>query len=274
MGAKAVLVNEAQDVVRAAIGHWMAANGPAEIALFSLILAGLLVVGGFRYRMPPWWATTVRSAGLMLAVVVLGVQVCHGGWLVDVDHSVTAWVVTHRSPAADHIAVAVTSLFGPAETVGVAIVVAAAVWWASRSLLAGLTVILTVGGASIICWVIKLLVARARPPLVLQETLEYDYSFPSGHVTGTAALAGLTAVVIGLGRSRVIQVMVSTLAALAVCAVAVSRVYLGVHWFTDVAAGALLGALAVTIGATPLRALAGDGPRTSKPSTRLLAVRL
>ena len=78
-----------------------------------------------------------------------------------------------------------------------------------------------------ICWLIKLLVARARPPLTLQETLETDYSLPSGHVTGTVALVGI-------------------IAALVVGAVV---------------AGALLGTLAVTIGATTLRALTVDSPR-------------
>jgi membrane-associated phospholipid phosphatase len=254
-------MSEAQDALRAAIDHWMAANGPAESALFGLIVAGVLVAAGFTYRLPPWRSAAVRGAGLVLAIAVLGVQVRSGGWVATVDHSLTVWVVGHRNPTADHIAMAVTSAFGPAETVGGAVMAAVVVWLASRSWPVALKVIVVVGGASFICWLLKLLVARARPPLTLQETLETDYSFPSGHVAGTAALVGIIAVVIGLGRGRTFQILLSAIAALVVCAVGVSRVYLGVHWMTDVVAGALLGALAVTIGATTLRPLTVDSPR-------------
>ena len=57
------------------------------------------------------------------------------------------------------------------------------------------TVVAAVGGASALCTALKLHGAR-RPPIGIQETLETDYSFPSGHVTGTVALCGMLVVVV------------------------------------------------------------------------------
>ena len=230
----------------------------AETALFGLLVAGLFVVASFYYEMQTRWTAAMRSAGSALALVVLALQVSHGGWLTDVDRSVTAWTIAHRSPVGGHVAVAVTNLFGPVETVGAAVIVAVLVGWWLRSLPAGLTIVAAVGGASVTGWLIKLLVARARPPVLIQETVETDYSFPSGHVTGTAAVMGITAAVLVVGRSRAFRALLTAVAAVVVCAVAASRVYLGVHWLTDVVAGALLGAMAVTIAAPSLHALRSE----------------
>jgi undecaprenyl-diphosphatase len=65
---------------------------------------------------------------------------------------------------------------------------------------------------------------------------------------------------IGGGRRRAVQAMLAAIAVGAVCVVAMTRVYLGVHWLSDVMAGALLGALAVSLAAAALRTR-GDGRR-------------
>lgn len=72
---------------------------------------------------------------------------------------------------------------------------------------------------------------------------------PSGHVTGTAALFGMTALIVTVGRSRSVRAVAAAGAVGVVGIVAATRLYLGVHWLTDVVAGALLASLVVTIGA-------------------------
>jgi undecaprenyl-diphosphatase len=69
---------------------------------------------------------------------------------------------------------------------------------------------------------------------------ETDFSFPSGHVTGTVALVGATLVVVTFTRTRA-RVAALALAVFVVTLVAGTRLYLGVHWLTDVVAGAIFG---------------------------------
>jgi len=88
---------------------------------------------------------------------------------------------------------------------------------------------------------IKDAVARARPPLTDGEIhavggLPNSSSFPSAHAT--TAFAAATVVAILAPRLRVPALVLAAL-------VAVSRVYLGVHFVSDVLAGAVLGALGV-----------------------------
>jgi len=97
--------------------------------------------------------------------------------------------------------------------------------------------------------VVKVLVARPRPALVHPVALASGYSFPSGHAGGSAAVYGALALVVFAGVVRRARLMLVTGTALLVGAVAVSRVLLGVHYPSDVAAGLALG-LAWSSGAT------------------------
>ncbi len=244
-------VRETQHAVLTAIETWIVDNLPAASTLFALLCAGVMVAAGIRYRTPLWRARTVRIVGLVLAFGALAVQVGRNDWLTDVDYAVTDWIIACRSPMLDSVMLGVTSLFGPAGTIVVTSVVAAGIWWRRRSALAVLTVIVTVGGAAAVGALIKLLVGRPRPPLMLRETVEQGYAFPSGHVTAAAALFGIAALMID-SRSRVVKAMLTGIGAVAVCLVATSRVYLGVHWLSDVVAGALLGALTVCVATAAL----------------------
>jgi membrane-associated phospholipid phosphatase len=248
---------------------FLAAHGAASIALGGLFIAAAMfgAAWGYRRGMSAFLATSTRVGGLLFGVTVLALQATRGGWLTGVDHSVMAWMVAHRNPGLDHVALAVSTALGPLELAVLTATGAVAVAVKYRSSLCGLTVLVTVGGAGTLCWMIKLLVARGRPPLPNQETLETDYSFPSGHVTGTAALAGILAVAFGLAANRVVKGLLAAVAVLSVLAVALSRLYLGVHWLTDVTAGVLLATAVVTVGATALAVLVGDtAPLLAEPA--------
>jgi undecaprenyl-diphosphatase len=243
--------------IGAVMADGIAADSEAAGSILVLMVcAGALGIGWrYRDRMTRWWSTSVRVAGLLMGLVVVALQVSQHGWLVDVDNAVIAWMVGHRNPVADHIALTVTNAFGPAETACAAVLVAILAAVRFRSGVSGLTVIAAVGGASALCTALKLLLARARPPIGIQETLETDYSFPSGHVTGTVALFGMLVVVVGMHRRDAVNACLTCTAVMVVAAVASSRLYLGVHWLTDVVAGVLLGSAVVAIGATALRGL-------------------
>jgi membrane-associated phospholipid phosphatase len=202
-----------------------------------------------------WRTARFRATIWLVGLALVLWQVSRKGWLVDIDGAVTGWLIGHRTAALDQIALIVTDAFGPVEAACFAVLVGVVAGWRFRSYLSGLVVVIAVGGAGAACTVIKALLHRSRPPAGIQETLETDYSMPSGHVTGTVVVVGMLVAVAGLQRTAVVRGWLTFFAVLVVAAVALSRLYLGVHWLTDVVAALLLGCAVVEIGAATLRSV-------------------
>ncbi|WAL39299.1 phosphatase PAP2 family protein [Brevibacterium sp. BRM-1] len=140
-------------------------------------------------------------------------------------------------------AVAVTEAFSPAGTILLALATGLVLWWARRSWRVPVYVFGSVALAAGITYLLKFVFERQRPPAIDRLVFEADYSFPSGHATGTAALACAAAVVVcGMLRRPVSMALVWAAALGLSVLVAATRLYLGVHWFTDTAAGFCVGA--------------------------------
>ena len=122
------------------------------------------------------------------------------------------------------------------------VVLATALLWAHRRRAQASVLVVAVLGGEFLAQAIKVLVGRTRPDLVPHLDLVYSSSFPSGHSTLSPivyfTLAGLVAA--GEGR-RAQKVLLIVAAVGVVLAIGLSRVYLGVHWPTDVLAGWALG---------------------------------
>jgi undecaprenyl-diphosphatase len=90
--------------------------------------------------------------------------------------------------------------------------------------------------------VLKHLIARPRPMLVPHLDLISSASFPSGHAMMSPVVYLTLAVVLAAGaENRRVRVLLVGSAVLLVTAIGITRVYLGVHWPTDVIAGWMLG---------------------------------
>jgi undecaprenyl-diphosphatase len=104
-----------------------------------------------------------------------------------------------------------------------------------------LAVAFSLGGAILIAAWVKLLVMRPRPPVEHLQAVTSS-SFPSGHATQASAFwLSLVLALHTAGASPTITGVAAGFALLIVLVVAASRVYLGVHYPSDVAAGVLLG---------------------------------
>jgi membrane-associated phospholipid phosphatase len=253
-----------------ALGAWLTdfiAVRTGAIAAASIVTVCTIAVGlwwTLREHVSPRRGAAVQAAVLLVALACLAAQVARGAWPADSDAAVTAWLVDHRTAFGDLLALAVSTVFNPVEAACVTVLVAIVAVARFSRLRAGVIVLATVGGASALCFAMKLLTARGRPPAGIQVTPETDYSFPSGHVTGAVTITVMASVVVGLGRSELVQRWLSGSALAVVAAVGFSRLYLGVHWLTDVVAALLLGGAIATIGAAALREL--SSARRQEPS--------
>ncbi len=192
------------------------------------------------------------------------------------DHAVLGWIVEHRRGGITSAAIAITDAASPVAMTLWAVVAGATLWW-WRSARTGLVVVGTLACATGVSTLTKAVVGAQRPPQVVQLLFEIDPSYPSGHVTATLALVGIVAVVLGRGRGRAIGVAMGVGVASITLVVALTRLYLGVHWLADVLGGALLGGAAVLVGSAALGGLtsarSGGGRwRAESPASKVTRV--
>lgn len=120
-------------------------------------------------------------------------------------------------------------------TGGMAVVAALA--WAGRKRAAMLLVTATLGGEAL-DQILKLVFRRPRPEAFFGLAEPATYSFPSGHAITAACFYGVLAAILAARTSSLrLKAALWTLAAGMAAAIGLSRVYLGVHYPTDVLAG-------------------------------------
>lgn len=106
----------------------------------------------------------------------------------------------------------------------------------------GIIVAATAIGAQFSIEIFKLLYDRPRPGRLLPPIHAYTASFPSGHTTESTALFLIVATVIAtLEAKDNTKILAYTVAIFVIVAIGFSRVYLGMHWPTDVLGGWVLG---------------------------------
>jgi undecaprenyl-diphosphatase len=88
---------------------------------------------------------------------------------------------------------------------------------------------------------VKVIVERPRPMFVDPLATAHGYSYPSGHAAGAAAMYGLLAVLVVRRSSGAARIALWAAMGVIIVAVAATRVLLGVHYPSDVAAGVLVG---------------------------------
>jgi undecaprenyl-diphosphatase len=108
---------------------------------------------------------------------------------------------------------------------------------------AAVFVLVAVGGGVLLSTLLKIGFDRPRPDLVPHGAVVYTASFPSGHAMLSAVVyLTLGALLARVQPRRLLKLYLLGLALLLTVAVGASRVYLGVHWPTDVLAGWAVGA--------------------------------
>jgi undecaprenyl-diphosphatase len=136
----------------------------------------------------------------------------------------------------------VTALGGVGVLAFITLAAVGLLWMQGRRGRAWLMLAAVVGGQALSS-LFKYGFDRPRPDLVPHGALVYTASFPSGH-SMMAAVTYLTlgALIAQSQRETALRIYIMALAVLVTMAVGISRIYLGVHWPTDVLAGWAAGA--------------------------------
>jgi membrane-associated phospholipid phosphatase len=168
------------------------------------------------------------------------------GALERVDASVHDWAVGERTADATLFFVTVSNIGGPAGVgivlLAVGVIVAIRRRWSWLIYLA-----VTAGGGALLDLELKRYFARARPDVAEMLLRATGYSFPSGHAMGSAvAFGALSYLAFRTIKSWPARAAVIAFLYTLVAAVALSRVYLGVHWISDVLGGVTAGFLWLT----------------------------
>ena len=151
------------------------------------------------------------------------------------DESVEA-----RSSGLTALAVAVSEIGSTVAMAALAVAVAIWCWYVGRRADAALAIAAMAGGVALFNG-LKNLLNRPRPPVDDRLVGVANESLPSGHATMSIIVVGTIVVLAWAGRGTAARVAMVAVAAAWVIAVGLTRVYLGVHWFSDVLAGWLVG---------------------------------
>ena len=165
------------------------------------------------------------------------------------DAAVLTESIEERTRTLTAVAVVVTTLGSTAASAVLAVAVGAWCWWRGRRADAVLA-IGAMAGASLVFRLLKEVLDRARPPVGDRLVTAANESLPSGHATMSLVVVGTIVVLAWAGLGPAARVALVVAAALWVGAIGATRVYLGVHWFSDVVAGWAVGAAWLTLCVT------------------------
>jgi membrane-associated phospholipid phosphatase len=197
------------------------------------------------------WAILTPIA---IAIGALIVHVFADGWLGEVDLDVARWFADQRTHDVNDLAQIGAGL-ADAYVVTPGVIVAAVLlivifrrWNEAVFLLTALLLEKAVFVTT------TYIVDRDRPPVGQLDGAPPTSSYPSGHVAAAVVCYGVLAIIIwSHTRRRWLRALVVVVAVLAVVAVSISRMILGMHYITDVTIGAVLGVVCIFVGASLAR---------------------
>jgi membrane-associated phospholipid phosphatase len=189
------------------------------------------------------------TIGFLVSVAGLGLfgliaeDVIHQEALTRLDLTVFHWLRVHATPASYGFWSVISAMgSGVALTVLAVGVGLLLLLRHRRFVLAGWVVAFV--GAGLLDAALKLLIRRERPPGAVDFLTHISWSFPSGHALGSLVGYGMLTYLLVLAiRDPSLRIGVIVGAVLLILAVGISRLYLGVHYLSDVMGGYAAGTL-------------------------------
>ena len=161
----------------------------------------------------------------------------HAGRTFAFDAAARRWVLRNASPALTFV-MRGFSLLGETLSLVAFVALAAICFWRGGRRRAAWLLLVAMAGATLLDQALKFSFGRLRPQPFFDTPMPHSYSFPSGHALTCCALFGMLAALLAARESRPhARILLWTAAALLVAMIGFSRIYLGVHYATDVLGG-------------------------------------
>ena len=233
-------------------------------ALFRLLRLIGRNVRGFYSAVGLFLVTGLVAITVATAVFAQIAEAMMEGQTQAFDESVLRWMGTNGAPWLDVAALEVTAL-GARVVVYMVVLVASAFLWHSRHHYSAGLLWVAVLGSGIVNSALKLSFNRPRPNVFPWRTEHVGLaSFPSGHAMTSIVVYGTLAFLIARLTPRAwMRRMVWGLAAVVIVLVGLSRLYLGVHYPSDVIAGFIIGGAWAVVCALGMEAVRSF--RTRRP---------
>jgi undecaprenyl-diphosphatase len=211
------------------------------------------------------------TVGFLLSLVALWIfagiteDVVHHDPLTKFDLTLTEWIRAHSTTWGDKIFVVVSALGSPAAMaaiggMGALVLLVRRKWLVLSAWVAAFV------GAALLTLVLKNIIQRPRPADASTFLYGMSFSFPSGHALGSLVGYGMLAYVIGSMWVKSVKgrVRLGFAAAALILAIGISRLYLGVHYFSDVVAGYAVGVLWLSVCISGLQSVQRRSPSTPR----------
>lgn len=195
------------------------------------LLVGISIQTSLRSKKHATQVMAATSAILLAAIFF--------GWphLSQLDNGIMTLIQEHRSPVLDQFVIVVTGM-GDFRTQLYAAALLLVLLLVTRQWRHAAFACIATLGTALANGSMKWLFARARPEVLLEPLT--TYSMPSGHSSAAFAFFITLAVLAARGQPVRLRLTWLMLGGMPAISIAMSRVYLGVHWPTDVLAGMLL----------------------------------
>lgn len=189
----------------------------------------------------PCLLTGLLAGVLVLALGALIARFLLWEWLLSFEESCLLTIKEWSNPALDRLMFALTWLAQGEITIPVLLAVTGILLYRNQAF-PSLILIIALGGSWILNSIFKACFRRKRPDLWVAAKPMIDYSYPSGHSMSAISFYGLLAVILTQALGIPLGITAS-IAILVTLGVGFSRMYLGVHWPTDVLSGWIVGGI-------------------------------
>jgi membrane protein DedA with SNARE-associated domain/membrane-associated phospholipid phosphatase len=186
------------------------------------------------------WALRKTFVMLLFLILfaILWLNVAYKGPLTDINNELMALLANARSPFMFHLMAHITLLGNKLNIFGF-LIIYSALLLRDRNLSAVKFLWLNTITTTAITYGMKFVFYNQRPTIIAQ--IANSNSFPSGHVAISLAAYCGVAYILAASYKKYQQNIIFLLAGILVTIIAISRLYLGMHWITDVVGSALLG---------------------------------